>query len=259
MLLIYTTQPIISFNPNSMKNNYLTLYLLSFSILAFPQVPGVGINETTPEQVLHLGSANGTIRTEGLNEINNQYNLGGTNTYPLYVDELGDLTLYNQTLYNSNGSDALTNGNINNAIVEIFIGDTDGKEEIEIFNFSITVNRPSLLLIKYNVSFEVFEDKSEKIIKDKLARRINTYFRLNSSTRKYSHVSKCYTSSGKNDVTGIFYNASSSYIIIPAAGTYTVSMHGEVSSGIKSNIANTGLATCVKFGNGNDTMMYKLN
>jgi hypothetical protein len=242
-----------------MKKKYILLFFLSFNCLTFSQTSGVGINETSPEQTLHLGSPNGTIRTEGLDEINNQYNLGGTNTYPLFVDELGDLTLYNQTLYNSNGSDALTNANIINAVVVIPSGDADGKEEIEIFNFSITVNRPSLLLIKYNVSFEVFESIDEKIIKDKLARRINTYFRLNNSKRKYSHVSKCYTSSGNNDVTGDFYNASSSYIIIPAAGTYTISMHGEVSSGIKNNIANTGLATCVKFGNGNDTMMYKLN
>ncbi|MEQ3661418.1 MAG: hypothetical protein ABNG98_09305 [Flavobacterium sp.] len=242
-----------------MKKKYIQIFFLSFSILAFPQVSGVGINETIPEQALHLGSSTGTIRTEGLDENNNQYNLGGTNTYPLYVDEFGDLTLYNETLYNSNGSDALTNGNINNAIVVIPNGDADGKEEVEIFNFSITVNRPSLLLIKYNVSFEVFETIDEKVIKDKLARRINTYFKLNGSKRKYSHVSKCYTSSGSNDVTGIFYNASSSYIIIPAAGTYIISMHGEVSSGIRSNDANTGLATCVKFGNGNDTMMYKLN
>lgn len=242
-----------------MKKSYVQLLLILFSSFAYSQVSGVGINEVIPEQVLHLGSSNGTIRVEGLDEANNQYNLGGTNTYPLYVDDKGDLTLYNQTLFNNNGSDALTNGNINNAIAVIFDGDSDGKEEVEIFNFTITVNRPSLLLIKYNVSFEVFADVSENIIKDKLARRVNTYFKLNNSTRKYSHVSKCYTASGNFDVTGIFYNASSSYMIIPTAGTYTISMFGEISSGIKGNIANTGLATCVKFGRGNDTMMYKLN
>lgn len=161
------------------EKSHIKLLLIVFSSFAYSQIPGVGINESTPEQTLHLGSPNGTIRVEAFNETNNQYNSGGTNTYPLYVDNKGDLNLYNQTLFNNNGSNALTDGNINNAIAVIFDGDTDGKEEIEIFNFTVTVNRPSLLLIKYNVSFEVFADVSENILKDKLARRVNTYFKLN--------------------------------------------------------------------------------
>lgn len=57
----------------------------------------------------------------------------------------------------------------------------------------------------------------------------------------------------------MFYNMSSSYIVIPAAGTYTIEMFGEISSGLKAGNPNTGLATCVIFGRGDDTLMCKSN
>lgn len=245
-----------------MKKIYLPIFLCVItSPVCFAQVSGVGINEMTPEQVLHLGGSSGTIRVEGLDESNNNYNHGATNTYPLYVDYQGDMTLYNETLYNNNGNDPFTNANINNANAIILNGDADGIDAIQIYSFTITVNRPSLLLIKYNLSFEVFENVAEKTITDKKARRINTFFRLNGSTRKYCHVSKSYTGGdpefGQN-VTGMFYNMSSSYMIIPSAGTHTIEVFGEISSGLKADNPNTGLATCVKFGRGQDTLMYKL-
>jgi hypothetical protein len=223
------------------------------------QVSGVGINETIPQQTLHLGLSNGTIRVEGLDENNNDYNLGSTNTYQLYVDYQGDMTLYNGTLFNNNGSDAFTDANINEAEAILLNGDEDGLEIIQISSFTITVNRPSLLLIKYNLSFEVFENSDEHDLRDKKARRINTFFRLNGSTRKYCHVSKSYTGGDvEYNVTGMFYNMSSSYMVIPTAGTHTIEVFGEISSGLEADTPNTGLATCVKFGRGDDTLMYKL-
>lgn len=235
---------------------------LAFCILTYSctiaQTSGVGINETNPEQTLHLGTSTGTIRVEGLDENNNNYNLGGTNTYPLYVDYQGDMTLYNGTLYNNNGDDAFTDANIGEVQAVILDGDADGKDIAKIYSFVITVNRPSLLLIKYNLSFEVFSSSEETLIKDKKARRINTFFRLNGSTRKYCHVSKSYSGGPTDNCSGMFYNMSSSYMLIPNAGTYTIEVFGEISSGLKANSPNTGLATCVKFGRGRDTLMYKL-
>lgn len=234
------------------------LFLISLSTSA--QVSGVGINETVPEQTLHLGTPTGTIRVEGLDENNNIYNNGSAHTYPLFVDEKGDMTLYNQILYNSDGNDAFDDTNINTSTAVILDGDNDGLETVWIYSFTISVNRPSLLLVKYNLSFEVFRNTEEIEIKDKLARRINTYFRLNGSARKYCHISKCYTGGNNGgNVTGMFYNMSSSYIVIPAAGTYTIEMFGEISSGLKAGNPNTGLATCVIFGRGDDTLMCKLN
>lgn len=241
-----------------MTKNYLLLTLGLFSTILFAQLPAVGINETDPQQTLHLGSANGTIRVEGLDENNNTYNNGPKKTYPLYVDNLGNLTLENETLYNSNGEDAFTD-NLTTTYVYVPNGDADGVETDELYSFTITTSRQALLLVKYNISFEVFSDPIFNKITDKLSRRINTYFTLNNGTRKYSNVSKCYTGFTKSDVDGIYYNMSSSYIIIPAAGTYTITLHGEVSSGLRDNTANTGKATCVYFGRGLDTLMYKLN
>lgn len=239
-------------------SNFLTVSMLSISI-CFSQVSGVGINELSPEQMLHLGSANGTIRVDGLNENNSSFNEGGTQTYPLYADYQGNLTLENQTLYNNNGNDAFTSANMTTTDVVLPSGDADGIQNEELYSFTITVNRSALLLIKYNLSFEVFGNSALDRLTDKSARRVSTYFRLNSSTRKYSHTSKCYTSSNKQDVNGILYNMSSSYIIIPAAGTYTITLHGEVSSGLTSSLANTSKPTMVRFGTGMDTLMYKLN
>lgn len=242
-----------------MKKIYQPIVLCVFTCtFSSAQVSGVGLNETTPQQALHLGTSTGTIRVDGLNETNEDYNLGGTNTYPLYVDYNGDMTLYNGTAYNNNGDDAFTDADIDDAEAIILNGDADGLDVAKIYTFTITVNRPSLLLIKYNLSFEVFENMAEGILKDKKARRINTYFKLNTATRKYCHVSKSYSGGPSNNMTGMFYNMSSSYMLIPTAGTHTITVYGEISSGLKAGNPNTGLATCVKFGRGDDTLMYKL-
>lgn len=243
-----------------MKKIYQPILFCAFVCnYSYAQVSGVGINEDVPQQTLHLGTSSGTIRVEGLDNNNNIYNLGPSNTYQLYVDYRGDMTLYNGTLFNNDGYDAFTAANINDSDAVILDGDTDGLQTIQISSFTVTVNRPSLLLIKYNLSFEVFANTEEDALKDKKARRINTFFRLNGSTRKYCHVSKSYTggSLGLN-VAGMFYNMSSSYMIIPTAGTHTIEVFGEVSSGLDADNPNTGLATCVKFGRGDDTLMYKL-
>lgn len=240
-----------------MEKHYTNLAFLLISSAAICQVQGVGINEIMPQQALHLGSPTSTIRVEGLNETNNSYNLGTSNTYPLYVDNLGSLTLRNSGAVNSDGSDAFVS--IPNSTIILLNGDNDGIVNGEILNFSITTSRPTIVVVKYTLSFEVFENVSETKLTDKLARRINTYFRLNNGTRKYSHASKCFTSSAINDVSGELYNMSSSYIVIPTAGTHTISLHGEVSSGLTNNLANTGKATCVVFGRGHDSLIYKVN
>lgn len=242
-----------------MKKNYFLFVFMIISYSAYSQTQGVGINEVTPQQTLHLGSSNSTIRVDGLNESNNSYNLGATNTYPLYVDNNGSLTLYNSASFNSNGSDVIDTENMTNTTITILNGDNDGIESAEIYSFEITVERPSIVLIKYNVSFEVFEDVTENKLTDNLARRVNTYLKLNGGTRKYGHASKCYTGSNSNDIAGVLYNMSSSYIVIPAAGTYTISWHAEVSSGLNGNAANTGKATCLIVGRGLDSLMYKIN
>jgi hypothetical protein len=242
-----------------MKKNYITPLVLLLSYSAFSQTAGVGINEDTPEQALHLGSANGTIRIDGLNATNSTYNGGGTDTYPLYVDGDGNLTLEFKPLYNSNGSDALDHAVLPGSVVTLPAGDNDGVIVGELFNFTIAVNRASILEVKYNVSMDVFLNPAETVITDRRARRANTYFQVNGTGRKYGHAGKCYTGGTADSETGRLFNTCTSYISLPAAGSYVIRFYGEVSSGITGNTANTGLATCVKFARGNDSLLFRLH
>lgn len=239
---------------------------LTATPLIFSQTPGVGINEKLPEQALHLGSSSGTIRIDGLNSINSDYNGGGTETYPLYVDHQGNLTLEFKPLYNSDGSDALDHASLPGSVVTLLAGDADGIQVGELFNFTIAVNRPAILEVKYNVSFDVFLNPLENVITDRLARRINTYFQVNGVGRQYGHSSKCYAAGTLDSETGSLFNCCTAYINLPAAGSYVIRFYGEVSSGLSginagggTEVPNTGRATCVKFARGNDSLLFRLH
>lgn len=242
-----------------MKKHYIKLLIWFVSTSAFSQVQGVGINEDNPQQALHLGSTNGTIRVDGLNATNSTYNGGGTATYPLYVDGNGNLTLEFKPLYNSDGSDALDHAILPGSVVTLPAGDNDGLIVGELFNFTIAVNRASILEVKYNVSMDVFLNPAETAISDRRARRVNTYFQVNGAGRKYGQSGKCYTGGSTDGETGKLFNTSTSYISLPAAGSYVIRFYGEVSSGITNSTANTGLATCVKFARGNDSLLFRLH
>ena len=106
---------------------------------------------------------------------------------------------------------------------------------------------------------DVFLNPIETAIIDRRARRVNTYFQVNGVGRKYGHAGKCYTSGSLDGETGKLFNTSTSYISLPAAGSYVIRFYGEVSSGITNSTANTGLATCVKFARGNDSLLFRLH
>ncbi|WP_146193394.1 hypothetical protein [Flavobacterium sediminis] len=243
-----------------MKKSYLlSVICLAGFACVHAQVSGVGINETVPEQALHLGSPTGTIRVEGLNETNNEFNGGGTNTYPLFVDDQGSLTLEFRSLYNSEGSDALNPATLPESVVYLPGGDEDGVEVAELFSFTINTNSLALLEVKYSISFEVFQNLAEDVLTDMAARRVNTYFMLDGLSRQFGHASKCYTGGSRDSKTGLMYNTSTTYITLPAAGSYTIRFFGEVSSGITASTSFTGKETCVKFARGNDSLLFRLH
>jgi len=249
-----------------MKKHYIKLIIWIVSTTAFSQVQGVGINEIVPEQALHLGSSTGTIRVEGFNSTNNVYNGGGADTYPLYADDQGNLTLEFKPLYNSNGSDALDHTTLPGSVVTLLNGDTDGVQVGELFNFTIAVNRPAILEVKYNVSFDIFVNPLETVITDRLARRVNTYFQVNGIGRQYGHSSKCYTGGTADSETGPLFNTCTAYINLPSAGSFVIRFYGEISSGLTgtnagggTELPNTGRATCAKFARGNDSLLFRLH
>ncbi len=246
----------------------MVFMLLLFNIDTNAQV---GINTSSPQQQLHIASDVGTetIRVQSLDAANNAYNGGDVNgdldltndTFPLYVDENGELTLEYKPVYNSDGYDAIDDASLPTNSVTLLANDTDGKADVQITLFTVTVNRPSILEVKYNLSFDVYLNSGKATISDNYARRISTYFILSGvGTRKYGPVSKCYSSGSTSSVNGTMYNASTAYIQLPAAGDYHIQFYGEVSSNVKgSGGGTTSKAAYVEFVKGHDSIFLTLH
>lgn len=259
-----------------MQKNILFIFLLIGS-LSFGQIQGVGINEIVPEQKLHLGSQTGTIRVDGLNGTNNEYNgnVAGQ-TYPVYVDSNGDLTLEVTAYNNSDGGDPWSTGGINDTVEILSTGVNDGYEFVEMIEYEITVTRNVSLEVKYSVSIEVFQDAAENIIRDEFARNITNFFTLNdanltATTRRYAQSSRCYYNNNDkqwannltytntpfsgtvaNAATGLIYNTGSTYMPL-TPGTHTIRFYGTVSSGDDNH------PTFVRFASGPDALFLRLH
>lgn len=248
-----------------MKKIYILNLFLCLSGLA--QTNGVGINEVNPEQTLHLGSQTGTIRVDGLNAANNNYNGGEADkTYPLYVDSNGDMTLQTTAYNNSDGNDAFLSTDPINSEVEITLAQAnDGYEVIEITSYDFTVDRNTVLEIKYSLSIEVFQDLLLNILRDPYARNISNFFTLDTpvltpTTRRYAAHSKCYfnynyengATSLPNASTGYIYNSGTTYVTL-TPGSHTLRFYGSVCSGSNNR------ATFVRFAGGPDAVFLKLH
>ena len=246
-----------------MKKKY---FLILFTTFLSTQAQNVGVNTASPQQVLHLGSNTGTIRVDGLNSTNNTFNGGVTGqTYPLYVDSNGDMTLRVSAFQNSDGSDAYTTAGINGTVSITAAQANDGYETVEITSYTLTVARTTTLEIKYSLSIEVFQDNLLAIIKDPYARNITNFFTLDvptltATTRRYAPSSKCYfnrNDAGTNPAatpdaaTGYIYNSGTTYVTL-TTGTHTLRFYGSVCSG--TNNQNT----FVRFAGGPDSIFLRL-
>ena len=246
-----------------MKKKYIVI--LFFAFLS-AQAQNVGVNTTNPQQTLHLGSNTGTIRVDGLNSTNNDFNGGvAGQSYPVYVDCNGDLTLKVSAFQNSDGSDAYTTAGVNGTVAITALQANDGYETVEITSYTFTVARNTTLEIKYSLSIEVFQDNLLTIIKDPYARNITNFFTLDTpvlapTTRRYAPSSKCYFN--RNDAgtaplalpdaaTGYIYNSGTSYVPL-TTGTHTLRFYGTVCSG--TNNQNT----FVRFAGGPDSIFLRL-
>ena len=234
-------------------------YILVFLIFHY-NFAQVGIGTTNPQQKLHIASPTGTLRVESLNSVNNPYNGGGTINYPLYVDETGDFSLVFTPIINSEDLDAFNDAILPNSSVSLSTNDADGINSTVIDTRDITVYRPSILELKYSISYDVYLDALNTKITDGLARRIETYITVIGQTRKYGPTSKVYTSSSVNSVAGTFYNSCTTYITLPTAGTFTIEFNGAVSSDINSGNGGTiSRSTYVEFVVGDDFLFAKLH
>jgi len=249
-----------------MKSYYLFLF---FTSMVFSQ-QGVGIGTTNPQQKLHIASSTGTMRVESLNDVNSTYNGGDVNgdldktndTFPLYVDGNGVMTLEFVPLYNSEYSDALDHASLPTSDVTLLANDGDGVATEKLFTYTVTVNRDAILEVKYNLSFEVYQDVLENKVTDYIARRISTYFKIDGlpTNRKYGPASKCYANQSLEGTVGMMYNVCTAYMFLPAAGTYDISFYGEVSAGVKAGGPGFNTEpTYVKFAVGNDSLLFRLH
>lgn len=245
-----------------------TLIFLLVCSSVFAQQGNVGIGTTLAQQKLHLASSSGTIRIDGLNNINNVHNEGDTNgdldlsndIYPLYVNEIGNFDLSRTTFHISEEIDELDDTALTTNTIVLLDTDTDGIESTEITSYSITVPRATILEVKYNLSFTIYEDSSKTIISDNLARRVNTYLTITGQTRSYGSTTKNYSSGSINSSPGILYTNCTAYISLPSAGTYNLKLIGAVSSDIKGNGGGpTSQNTYVEFAVGNDSLFIKLH
>lgn len=239
-----------------MRNSYLLSALLLCNFLT-AQISAVGIGTTNPQQKLHLDNSVGTLRVESLDKDNNEYNGGNANptaTFPLYVDSNGVLTLNPQSLYNSDGNDAINHTTIPQSTITLAGSDADGKADVTFFTYSLTVTRPVILEIKYSISFEVYYNSATlAIIRDAAARRISTYYTVDNLPRKYGQASKCYMNGNINNPApydsseiigsvGPIYNSNTTYIQLDA-GTHTINFKAEVSSNLPARATFVKLAT----------------
>lgn len=260
-----------------MKSKIIFLIVFFIGVNSKAQVSGVGINEDNPQQALHLGSQTGTIRVDGLNSTNNTFNGGvAGQTYPVYVDHNGDLTLKVSAFQNSDGADAYTTAAINGTVaITTAQSPNDGYETVEITSYTFTVARNTTLEIKYSLSVEVFQDNTLAIIKDAHARNITNFFTLDTptaslteTTRRYAPSSKCYfnfndplvkangdyngpSSASPNGSTGFIYNSGTTYMNL-TPGTHTIRFYGTVSSGTLNR------PTFVRFAGGPDSIFIRL-
>jgi|GEM_PF-937690 len=234
---------------------------------AFSQVSGVGINTENPQQALHLASSTGTIRVDGLNSPNNNFNGGGVNkTFPLFVDSNGDFTLKSGNFQNSDGGDVLT---ISTPLISTSVSvptslslPNNGVRRTIILPYTINVTRDATLEIKYSVSFEVLSAAGIKI-KDAYGRKIDTFYTVDAdlsttpSARRYGQSSKCYFNNNTaglpviNCAEGVMYNGCSTYVRL-TAGSHTIRLYGEVTTG------DTNITTLVNFAVGTDSLFMKL-
>lgn len=228
----------------------------------------VGINTSSPQQALHIAGSTEMLRVESLNAVNNVYNGGDVNgdtdptndTFPLYVDQMGNFTLELQTLEGSGDLDAFDDSVLPGSAVELLASSGTGEISTTIKTYTITVTRASILEVKYSLSFDVYLNSLKTVISDNLARLIETHIEVTGQTRHYGPSNKCYTSGSINSVSETMYNSNTAYITLPSAGSYDISFIGRVLSDVKGGGGgSTSQQTYVEFATDNDFVFMRLH
>lgn len=163
----------------------LTIILSFSSLFALAQV---GVNNTNPQEELHISGANSTIRIEGLNVTNNPLNLGIKENTRVYANTNGDLVLNNaptniEVLFSPANylADPLdTGGADSNQVNQTGVGSGYSQagwpRQSGAGLSTFTLTRPAIVEINYAISYEIY--KSGIPIDDYHARTAQFYVYL---------------------------------------------------------------------------------
>jgi hypothetical protein len=256
-------------------------YLLLISFCSFFTFGQIGIGTPNPQESLHIGGSNSTIRIEGLDFINDPLNLGPTKLTPVFVDNQGNLNLIKPG-YTSGDTGYVLPLNFlkysanfipNNPLglpapfdkygVVINSDLTNESKTALIEKVTITVPTNSMIEIKYALSLyfssrDLGTPPYAGSISDKSTRVIQTYFcvdinddglSLAEQNLKYGFKGQYYASDA-GGTRGYTYMNSQGYADLPV-GNHTIYFYGVV-----NDAPNT--YTSIGFGGANEYLKIRL-
>lgn len=147
----------------------------------------VGIKTTNPQQGLHVGGTNSTVKVDGLSYPANPNNLGPGSSSRVFVDASGDLVLGTKDnniaiLFDSENYLKDDSEPSINLITQHGYGDgfTYAGIPRDIPNSTFTLTQPAIIEINYSVSWNIEKNANQRV-NDGHARVIQTlmYFRRN--------------------------------------------------------------------------------
>lgn len=218
-----------------------------FPILCIAQ--NVGVNTSNPQQKLHIGGSNSTIRISAFDSLNHESNSSSTVTAPLYVNSDGVLTLEFEPYYASEGTDDF-DGLLSTSTILQPTGHQEVVEQL-LYTKTVYVPRPSYVHISYSLSFSVARNQKNESISDGLARIIQTYIKVDALSRQYGKVAQCYINESTTGANRVLFNSASAYIQLEE-GYHTIKFFG----GVGSDSATA--TTYVHFGLAQDMLLMRL-
>ncbi|RXG11335.1 hypothetical protein DSM03_1183 [Leeuwenhoekiella aestuarii] len=182
----------------------------------------VGISQGTPQEKLHIGGTNSTIRTDGLSNANNAENVAG-DPMPVYVDDNGTMVLQPslvQTYMPVNEYNFTTGNTVNSS--------TGAGVNTTLYNTSITLSQNSLVFINYQFSVQLFRNDGSTITDGK-PRLFRGWIEVDGdNTRPYGYDTGTYANRPDTNGTyanGFYYLSGSTYVQL-TPGTHTINLFG---------------------------------
>ncbi|WP_131725347.1 hypothetical protein [Chryseobacterium sp. Leaf180] len=204
------------------KNIYSIIFGLTACGIAHSQV---GINNNSPQQTLHVsGTSSGVsqniMRVDGLNSTQNTAHENANSQKRVFANANGDLVILNNAQQN-------TLLNIQLPATAI----TGGNEGI-VTSLTFTLAYRSLVHFESREGFTINTNINNGVLDNGQARSFGGYYKFTSApagvatnTRFGDKIISVSTTSGSNQLDGIFYLEPRKDLVLPA-GSYTVSLYG---------------------------------